>query len=132
MKQLILSFIFIGLYLNTFGQLLTNTTKQTEEYAYLTIESETSVVSGNETEQTKTTEIITHVTITNGVLIETIMIFKKNNTELYYINQIAKVGWVFIEVINNIQVDEHISFTETDKYTNCKTILFKRLLKTTI
>jgi hypothetical protein len=131
MKKLFFSVIFIGLTLTTFGQqLLTNTAKQPEEYAYLIIESETIITSdGTTNSQSKSSENIFKVYVTNGTVTESITINKKINTELYYINQIAKLGWVYIENVNNIQLEENITFTDTDKYTICKTYLFKRYIK---
>jgi hypothetical protein len=128
MKQLLFTILFLGLTLTTFGQqLLNSSTKQTEEYAYLTIESETIIVSGDaENTQSKTSDIIFKVYITNGVNTEFITINKKFNSELYYINQLAKLGWLYVENVNRIQLEESITFATTDKYTICKTFLFKR------
>lgn len=128
MKKLLFSIIFIGLTITTFGQqLLTNTVKQSEEYAYLTIESESIITSdGADNSQSKSSEIIIRVYVTNGIVTEPITVNKKTNTELYYINQLAKLGWVYIENVNKIQLEENITFSNTDKYTICKTYLFKR------
>jgi uncharacterized protein YxeA len=130
MKKLLFSIIFIGLTITTFGQqLLTNTVKQTEEYAYLTIESEAVITSDATTStQFKSSENIIKVYITNGINTELITTNKKTNTELYYINHIAKFGWLYIENVNKIQLEENITFTDTDKYTICKTYLFKRIV----